>query len=210
MYNKYKNIAFIIFNFVYVILCTTRRWYFRTIETQFDSQLPSNYRRIHENVKYRRAESSFTVESRIEKKPILERRPDFIVLSLSFLSFYQSLVSSFFHDSLKRLPRTANSHARETWKPLENSSVDLFPSFEMTDWNQTFLREILAENSARWRYRMKIDDAKLLAEDFPCRARAILVTLIDLYLLWKEQTREKYFTSSRRLCMRVTDTVINY
>ena len=37
---------------MHVVMHNTRRWYFHTMETQFDSQLASNYRRVHENVKY--------------------------------------------------------------------------------------------------------------------------------------------------------------
>lgn len=64
-----------------------------------------------------------------------------------------------FLDSLKRLPRSANFRARDS--SLENSSVDLFPSFVPNDrlesnfsrWNSR--QKIVG----RWRLqRMKIDD----------------------------------------------------
>lgn len=84
------------------------------------------------------------------------------VISSYFFSFF------FFSTTPRILPFPREPQTITTYcefsrerQPLENSSVDLFPSFQMTDWNQTFLREILAKNSARWRYRMKIDDMKL-------------------------------------------------
>lgn len=90
-----------------------------------------------ENVKYLFAGSTFAVGSRIEKKSILE----------AWAWFHR-----FFHPPFRPPSATASNDyhvvrilARETVLLKTVRLTYFLPSFQMTDWNQTFLAKILAK-----------------------------------------------------------------